>query len=191
MFLAQFYLLKGGQLLASQASVKFDMTNLNELIRSLKQNYFLRVGIIGSNAKAEHPNSGLTNAELGTIHEQPDNDGSKMPKRSFLEMPLKEKLKYDDKGWRQVKKSAFKNIFIKKKPIQFYNDLGQECLQIIEDAFATNGFGSWQAWSEPYLKKRMGEIKSKKKREAFESEHNILVATGKMRRSISFKVMSK
>lgn len=163
------------------------MSNLNDLIKSLKDDYFVRVGIIGSKAKKEHEGN-LTNAELGAFHEF---GTKKLPQRSFLEMPLKEKLKYDDNEWRKIKKSAFKNIFIKKKPQVFFSEIGSECLQIIEDAFATNGFGSWQAWSDAYLKRRLKQVKSKSKRQIFWSEHNILTASGKMRRSISFKVKKR
>lgn len=174
--------------MANDTKVKFDITNLNDLIKSLNKKYFVRVGIIGQKAKAEHEGN-LTNAELGTFHEQPNNDGNKMPKRSFLEMPLKEKLKYGEKEKRNIKKQAFKTIFLKKKPQLFFASLGSACLEIINDAFATNGFGSWQSWSEQYKKHRLKQVKSKKKREIFFSEHNILTATGKLRNSITFKVM--
>lgn len=51
------------------AKVKADLTELNKLMRSLKKDVRVRVGIIGSNAKAQHGDSGLTNAELGAVHE--------------------------------------------------------------------------------------------------------------------------
>ena len=52
------------------AKVKADLTELNKLMRSLKKDVRVRVGIIGSKAKAQHdPQSGLTNAQLGAVHE--------------------------------------------------------------------------------------------------------------------------
>lgn len=171
------------------AKVAFNIDNLQDLIKSLKQDYFVRVGIIGSKATTSHNKGDLTNAELGTIHEQPNNDGTKMPKRSFLEMPLKEKLKYDENQFKQIKKSAYNSIFIKKNPKDFFNMLGSACLQIIEDAFATNGFGSWQSWSDSYTQRRLKAKKTKKGRETFWSDNNILTNTKQLRRSISFKTM--
>lgn len=51
------------------AKVKADLTELNKLMRSLKKDVRVRVGIIGSKAKAQHGDSGLTNAQLGAVHE--------------------------------------------------------------------------------------------------------------------------
>ena len=42
---------------------------LTNLMEDLGQKYSIRVGIIGENASQKHPDSGLTNAELGAIHE--------------------------------------------------------------------------------------------------------------------------
>ena len=83
---------------------------LVNLMKDLDQKYSIRVGIIGSNAYAKHLNSGLTNAQLGAIHEfgctinvtdkmraylhhigihlKPDTNTIVIPTRSFLRMPL-------------------------------------------------------------------------------------------------------
>ena len=58
-----------------QTKVEANLDGLNNLLKSLKQDYFVRVGILGAKAKKTHKNTDdLTNAKLGTIHEQPDND---------------------------------------------------------------------------------------------------------------------
>lgn len=69
------------------SSMKFSNKNLDDIIKALRKKIILRIGIMGSDAQTEHEGSGLTNAQLGTIHEQPDNDGKKIPKRSFLLEP--------------------------------------------------------------------------------------------------------
>lgn len=51
------------------AKVKADLTELNKLMRSLKKDVRVRVGILGSKAKAEHGDSHITNAKLGAVHE--------------------------------------------------------------------------------------------------------------------------
>ena len=74
------------------ANVKADLTELNNLMRMLKTNYVLRIGIIGNKATTEHDDkSGLTNAEIGTFHEFGSASGDHPPRRSFLEEPLKMK----------------------------------------------------------------------------------------------------
>ena len=175
-----------------QAKVKADLNGLNELLKSLKQDYFVRIGIIGAKAKQKHKNSNLTKAELGTIHEQPDNDGKKIPKRSFLEMPLKLKLNFNDAELKELKKSAWTQIFLKKKPKEFFAQLGAKALDIVTGAFETNGYGEWQPWSKGYERKRINEVKGKKKREQFWLNHNILTYTGELRnKSIEMKVLKR
>lgn len=52
------------------AQLKANIDELNKLIRVLKKEKKVRIGIIGSRATAEHNSeSGLTNAKLGAIHE--------------------------------------------------------------------------------------------------------------------------
>lgn len=198
--------------MANESKVKFNMDNLNDLVRSLKGEYVLRVGILGQKASASHDNeSGLTNAELGAIHEQPDRDGKKMPRRSFLEDSLKLKLQFNSSQFAEIRKKLFKDMFQKHKPIDFLNDLGAKCLEIIEQGFASNGFGKWQALSMPLFTERFEkayknynrvlqrmekgkiEYNSKILNDYIQEMHNphILTDTGKLRNSITFKVIKK
>lgn len=178
-----------------EAKIQSSIDGLNKLIKCFNSSdYFVRVGIIGSQAAKPHEkDSDLTNAELGNIHEQPNNDGKKIPKRSFLEMPLKLKLNFSENAQnaKDIKKAIWKNLFIQRKPQIFFNMLGAKALDIVIGAFETNGYGEWQSWSEAYEKRRVSKVKGKKKREQFWLNHNILTDTGKLRNSISFKVMKK
>ena len=179
-----------------KAKISANIDNLDKLIKSLNaSDYFVRVGIIGEKATAKHDkkdgDNSLTNAELGTIHEQPNNDGVKIPKRSFLEMPLKLKLDFNGEAMKEIKKAMFKQLFIKRNAKAFFEYLGDKCWDIVNHAFETNGYGEWQPWSEGYLKRRASKIKGKKKRENFMHLHNILTDTGKLRNSITFKVMKQ
>lgn len=197
--------------MAKENSVKYDTTHLDNLIKSLKQDYFLRVGILGSKAKATHDKeSGKTNAEIGTFHEF----GTKnLPRRSFLEDSLKFKLKFNEEQMKNLKKSLFKNMFQKEKPnVQiFLQDLGAKCLEIIEEGFATNGFGKWQPLSFNLFKERSekamanfnkiekamlkGKVQYDKNTldQYIQEVHNpnILTDTGKLRQSITFKVQKR
>lgn len=56
--------------MANNSNVKANLDGLNGILKGLKTNHVLRVGILGADAKAQHDNeSGLTNAELGSVHE--------------------------------------------------------------------------------------------------------------------------
>lgn len=199
-------------------NVKFDKTNLDKTIEAMKEKLVLRVGIIGSKATGEHGEDGLTNATLGTFHEF----GSQKvknhpPRRSFLEDSLKFKLNFSGEQGKALRKALFKEYFKSQKPIKFLQDLGAKCLLIIEEGFATNGFGMWKplaSSTERMIAKKhkvltMDQAKNAtmgKYRRAYkfwygsltENENgeigvtggrNILTETGKLRHSISFKVI--
>ena len=115
--------------------MKFSNKNLDDIIKALRKKIILRIGIMGSDAQTEHEGSGLTNAQLGTIHEQPDNDGKKIPKRSFLLEPLQEKLNLTTDENKYLRKELFKRYFDDKAPEKFYKALGTKALQIVDQAF--------------------------------------------------------
>ena len=192
--------------------VKFYDDGLKDLIAELQRGYFVRVGIIGSKAgKTEHKDSHLTNAELGTIHEFGSKDGKHPPRRSFLEDSLKFKLKFNEEQLADLRKSLFKNFFEKKMAKQFLTELGAKCLQIIEQGFATNGFGMWKPLSTPVFTKRLEKAMKNYNRIEHKMETGkmaydkallnqyfnevmnpqILTDTGKLRKSFSFQVMRK
>lgn len=174
--------------MTNNVKVKANIDELDKLIKSLKdaEKYRVRIGILGDKAAETHKNSSLTNAQLGAIHEQPENDGTKIPKRSFLEMPLKEKLGDEIKN---LKKDIFKSLFIKNNPRQFYIQLKIKALEIVKNAFATNGYGQWAPLTSRYEQTQISKVKGKKKREQYWLNHNILTDTGQLRRSISGKVI--
>lgn len=180
--------------------IKYDTQNLDDIISMLKKDYRLRVGIIGSQAKAKNGN--LTNAQIGTFHEQPDGPGKGiMPRRSFLVDSIKHELNFNSEKMKPVKKFLFTQFFDKKAPEKFLQDLGAKCLVAIETGFATNGFGRWKSWSAAYTEKRKKMVKHvpgmlkgtgirlKAARELIGLYANILTLTGKLRHSISFKII--
>lgn len=170
------------------AKINANIDGLEEVIKALKnvEKYKVRVGILGSQATSTHKNSSLTNAELGAIHEQPEHDGTKIPRRSFLEDPLKEKLGAEIQ---KLKKNIFKMFIIKNDPAAFYNALSVRAVEIVRNAFMTNGYGQWAPLTKRYEKRRVNKVKGKKKREQYWLNYNILVDTGQLWRSISSKVI--
>lgn len=183
-------------------SIKYNTAELDKLIKCLMDDYTLRVGILGSKASKTHDSeSGLSNAELGTIHEFGSADDKHPPRRSFLEDSLKFKLKLDSEPLKELRKTLFTQLFIKKAPQRFMQDLGAKCLFYIEQGFATNGFGMWKplaSSSERNIAKKhkrltMEQARNKsiatfRKTLNFWGARNILTETGKLRRSITFKV---
>lgn len=195
--------------------VKFNDDGLQNLISALKKDYFVRIGIIGSKATKVHANSKITNAQLGAHHEfggTSKHGKEQPPRRSFLEDSLKFKLKFNDSKLEDLRKSFFKNFFVKKAPQQFMQDLGEKAFRIVQLGFATNGFGMWKplamkTFAERYEKARMNYIRTE--REVMRGKHGlagldmlkdyigqmqnqrILHDTGEMQNSISFKVMRR
>lgn len=176
---------------SNKTEIKFNTKKLDSLLTYLKSldDYYVKVGIIGSKAKAQHKNTNLTNAELGAIHEF---GKGYQPQRSFLEMPLKMKFNFNtNQNLKELKKKSFNLLFVKRKPREFFNALGQVAHDIIIGAFETNGYGAWKPWSKAYERRRISQVKGKRKRQEFWLNHNILTLTGQLRRSIAFKVMKK
>lgn len=196
------------------AKVKTDITNLKKLIKGLKTDCKLRVGILGSDAKHKHADSSLTNAELGSVHEfgadinhpggtpykivgngrarfVPKSEGQGLPvtkphgihipRRSFLEDPLKQGFNFNKDEMKPVKKSIWKSVFVKNKPEEFLNMLGGKALDIIRT--------SWDAGGKPEWTSLTAATKRQKAKKG--GSPNILTDTGQLMGSISFKVIKK
>lgn len=183
--------------MVEQTRVNANIDGLENLMKNLKKDWRVRVGIMGSKASAQHDSkSGLTNVEIGTFHEF---GTSKMPQRSFLMMPLQEKLSEEIP---KMKKVIFKQFFVKNSAEQFFYDLGSKALDIIESAFNSNGFGQWKALTSSTHSaweskadisgwRTARSIASFRKGLKKSLSRQILTDTGKLRRSISFKVIKK
>lgn len=186
----------------AKKEITYDVKNLEDVINALKEDYTLRIGIIGAKAtQTSHKNSSKTNAEIGTFHEF---GTSKMPRRSFLEDSLKLKLKFNTEKMRELRRVLFTQFFIKKAPQKFLQDLGAKCLLIIEDGFATNGFGRWKPYAKSTEraiakknkvltmdKAKNAKLPTYRKASNFWTFKNILTDTGKLRHSITFKIIKK
>lgn len=179
------------------------MDNLTKLMRSLKddKDKVIRVGIIGNTAHTNHGNgSSLTNAEIGTFHEFGGKGGKHPPRRSFLSEPLSMKL--DVSKDKNLKKSAFKNLFKKGKTDTFLAELGTKAVQIIEGAFLTAGYGTWKplskaTWAGWERKQGISGWQTARSIATFRKglrkslDRTPLIVTGKLKGSISFKIKKK
>ena len=169
----------------NDVKIKYDDTELNRIMRMLKEEYTLRVGIMGSKAAAQnHKKSNVTNAELGTFHEF---GTRKMPERSFLFKPLEQELQFTNPEMKELKSAVFKQFFVKNTPKQFFKDLGTKALEVIEAAFNTNGFGEWT----PLTESTERQFRKARKENNKKNGYQILTDTGKLRRSISMKILKR
>lgn len=200
-----------------KTKVTYNLDNLEKLMKCLKDDKFIRVGIIGGKASAQHDSkSGKTNAEIGGYHEfggTSKNGKEQPPQRSFLWMPLKEQLKFDNSEMKEIKKAMWKQVFVKKSPDAFWQTLLTKSLEIIEEAFDTEGFGQWKPLSyktHKMVDKKKGLKEGSKKHDNYwlgeikwtdlgdgieDYEYfqgrQVLTDTGKLRRSIGGKIMKR
>lgn len=181
------------------AKVEANFEQINKLARALKKNMTLRVGIIGSQAKAQHKNTTLTNAQLGAIHEF-GSISQNIPRRSFLWDSLVHELNLNKEEAREFRKYIWLQIFEKGSIENFYKALGSKALLAIEEGFATEGFGEWAhlakaTWAAYERKKGVGgvtpasHLAKLKKYLRVVGDRQILTDTGQLRRSISFKII--
>lgn len=198
-----------------QTKVEANLDGLEKLMKLLKDDSYIRIGIIGASAGAQHDKeSGLTNALLGTYHEfggTSKNGKPQPPQRSFLWMPLRDHLKFDDSSMRDLKKILWKQFFIKKSADAFWQTLLTRALETIEEAFDTEGWGAWKMLTyktHQMVNKKLGLKEGTKKHDNYwlgkdvwtdhgdgietyewEPGRQILTDTGKLRRSITGKIM--
>lgn len=160
--------------MAEQTKIRADLSQLENLLKQIGGEFVARVGVIGSAAGEVHDSeSGLTNAELGLIHEF-GSESRNIPARSFLRMPLETKQdQLIDKLDTGEVKDAIESGDIK----QVYKVLGREGEQIVRDAFMSGGYGNWKA-NAPATVARKGTDKP-------------LLDTGALQRSVSSDVVKR
>lgn len=159
-------LLRGLQL-PSSVSVKADLKGFDRLIKNIKTDLVVQIGIF-ANKNARKDES--TNADIGARHEfGVISEG--LPRRSFLEDPLKIKRK---EFLKQVSKIVKANIDKKNGDKQSLKLIGIAAEAIIQEAFETGGFGAWEALSPETI--------------AAKASATILIDRSELRRAISSKV---
>lgn len=165
---------------------KFD--GINKIIKELDKGYAINVGIMGEQATTVHkvknedgelvtPKQPLTNAFIGAVHEF-GSISHNIPARSFLRMPLRTKLpeilKLHSMG---MIRSILENRFPR-----WLQNLAMACENVVQDAFDTSGFGTWQPLKPATLRHR-------KKSKIAGEKPLPLVDTGQLRSSISSEVV--
>lgn len=148
----------------NEETIQIDTRGLDKLIRSLKLKApVARVGILGGKVRKE----GNSNAEIGSFHEF---GTDKLPVRSFLRVPISDKLevKMEESGSFEVE-----NIVNQGSLLNWTKEISVLAEGIVLEAFGSGGFGKWKP----------SEMKYKK-------NHQTLVETQQLRNSITSEVKS-
>lgn len=156
-------------------SVSLDVGNLRKLQADLAvfEKSKVQVGIFSDHdARADSKPTALGNAEIGTIQEF----GSikrNIPERSFLRVPL---MDYLPDAIKATGATPWRASILKEGAVATLNRLGWVARNVVQDAFASGGFGMWAA-NHPRTIREKGSSQP-------------LIATAKMRQSISHRVIT-
>lgn len=146
--------------------IHLDIKELEAITKELKTNAYIKIGILGNKNSRNDKN---TNASIGLQHEF-GSASKNIPERSFLRMPLKEKM---SKRLLEIGKQVMIGIS-KNNAMLFLKKLGVLGEEIIQQAFDTGGFGKWANLSERTIKEKGFDTK--------------LVETTQLRKSITSEV---
>ena len=163
--------------IGQHASVRVDLTGLNNLIKAADNQYLVRVGILGSKPRSkakgkDEKKDPPTNAERGLAHEK----GVKsrhLPRRSWLQVPLEDHLpeEFVKNGPRA------RTLILVGQTIKAYQDLQGICERIIQKGFETGGYGKWAPLTEATIARKKSS--------------QILIDTAQLRRSVTSEVVAK
>lgn len=175
--------------MAKQGYVKPSLEKLETLYESLKRRPVLQVGVFAS--KDARKSGDSTNATLAAIHElgAPEHG---LPARSILKTPLHD---HASDIMAPIKGKA--SQLLEKGGVELlYNSVGAACIKVIEQAFATGGFGKWAPLKySTMLAKLRGSLSKRKQQIAkvYTGEHGmgILIDTGSLRRAFSYRLVMK
>lgn len=149
-------------------SVKLNLDKLNDIQKELKKGYVTNVGVLGSKDSRDKN----SNATIGLQHEF-GVASKNLPMRSWLRMPLNEKLPEELKNigkdtMKALTDTDVENLFAK---------IGIKAEAIIQEAFDTGGFGKWSPLSAKTIESKGFDKK--------------LIETTQLRRSVSSEVVKK
>ena len=155
--------------------ISYNLNQLNSLVSSISLgDYKVKIGIMGGKASQTHAKGKASNAEIGLVHEY-GSFSKNIPARSFLRMPLFYK---SNVILSRMSFKAFISAFSGNK-LLFLKQLGIVCEGVIQEAFATMGFGMWRSLKSKTISRKKGQNPSP------------LINTGQLRRSISSQVVHK
>lgn len=126
-------------------TVYLDDKRLRDLIRACKGKVpSAKVGIIAS--KDTRKDGKATNAEIGAAHEF---GTQHLPMRSFLRMPLATQLNKYLESSGAFTRQALDQVAETKSLDNYVKKIAVVAEGVVQEAFATGGFGQWPPWQTP------------------------------------------
>lgn len=149
----------------SEDDTELDLSGLEKLEKAIQNAPIVKVGILGDGSKRQ--NGGLTNASVGLVHEVGD---GQMPQRSFLRVPISERLDKEIESAGIVNRVTLRQIIKTGSLVDFMRKVGVIAEGIVADAFATGGFGKWKKSDMRYKKVHMTLVETQQLRNSITSE---------------------
>lgn len=153
--------------------IRINTKGIEKLGKALGDEYSIKVGIMGSKAQQKHNDTTLTNAQIGALNEY-GSARREIPRRSFLREPLQEHLATYLKSKKAFSEKEIDQAVKEGTLLDLAKKVGVVAEQVIQEAFATRGFGKWKP-NAPSTIARKGS-------------DSPLIDTGQLRRSITSKV---
>jgi hypothetical protein len=139
------------------------------VLQLFKDPPIVKVGILGDGVIRS--TGGPSNTQIGMKHEF---GTTELPQRSFLRMPLIEKLDFALSRAGFFSENTAEEVIKTKSVGKFFQKIGFTAVAVVLDAFNTGGFGQWKP----------SNMKRKKVRQT-------LVETQQLRNSISSAVVKE
>ena len=152
-------------------AVKYDLSKLNNFVNSIEgiRKMVVEVGVMAGTARGNSEN-----LKIGMAHEFGRFSGRPLRQRSFLRMPLNQKMESIVRTLRPVTAE----LLMKGKFKQIMELLGASCKGVVQEAFQTGGWGKWPKRGTPKHPDR-------------DPGRQVLTKTGQLKSSIDYKVRSK
>lgn len=152
----------------SKIKVKSDLKGLEQLQENLKTKLVAKVGIFADDNQRD--DGGLTNVQVGARHEfGVISEG--LPRRSFLKDPIELQRKELLKKAGEIIRANLDQPDGDEKIFELIGAFGES---IVQDAFDTGGYGTWQELSDRAINKK--------------GSASILIDSGQLRRAVISKV---
>jgi hypothetical protein len=167
--------------MSEEIGVTFKDAGLEDLVKALENNIpRVKVGVIGSSEERDEETSALnegdgsfmggdnpTNAEVGVLHEFGTEN---LPMRSFLRMPLTEKMKKFMSEAGAFNEETLKKIMEEKSFLEFAKKMGVVAETVVLTSFDTGGFGTWIPSNMNFKKNKQTLVETQQLRNSIASE---------------------
>jgi hypothetical protein len=156
----------------SDDTIEFKSDGLKQLLKALESSKInrARVGVLGDKTARTSESSdqgNKTNAEIGAKHEFGDDE---VPIRSFLRVPISEKMQSFLEDSNAFNKEALAEVIKSGSIEEWLKKLGILGEQIVAEAFATGGFGQWPPSNMKYKKNHQTLIETQQLRNSVTSD---------------------